>query len=878
MPIDRLIISNLATGYETDRLPFNIANDAFPKLNNAYIWRGRILRKRGTSLLGRLQRTLTSEFLGHTSVSGVFTGNIFNILNILTSSSPSIVELSITITAGFETITEVIPVTGALVGDMAATGTINYSNGALLIIGGDFLVPVSITFSYYPNLPVMGLEDFDIGLVNQPLLLALDTMYSYQFNQGTEQFYDTTFYKTTGLPFTWTGANYQQFYSTNYLGTNTIADTPDKSGCVWVTNGNPGFHFLTIHTLANQSSTTITVTLYSGGVPFTTLVVGDVLWFNEVSGAVATGINGVSGTVSNIAGAAAGTYVVTFPATVTITTWGSTGIAQMMTNFLPNQDGIRWYDGDPNVSSDFGWVNFAPPLNAYDPITNPNPFYLAGADVITPFKGRLLFSNVYLTTSAVSPGIQNYPNRFVYSQDGTPFYSQPLPFPIANESPDTTAWYQNVAAKGGFLTAPVDQEIISVQPSQDVLIFSMEASDLKVIFTFDDSLPFYFQTINTELGNQSTFSAVRLDHAVVKIGDYGLTISDQTRTLRFDERIPDQVFDIAIGNNNSSRVTAIRDYQKEWIYFTYPPADRAQINSFPSRTLLYNYREKNWATFDENFTHYGTFRRTTSRTWANIGSIYPTWSDWNDPWDSGGEEANFPDIVGGNQQGFVMIKGEGTEEEQSQFVSAINVSTNAITSPNHCLLPGDFVIFQGIIGVLDGGLSMNGKVYQINTTGTNTFTIVANLSGFYVGGAVYIRLSQPSILSKQFPIYWAEGKQVRLGLQRYLFDTTPTGQVTVFIYSSQNSSTADNDPAYDSYIPYSNVVLTSVEPSSLYAPTYLSGQQQTWHRMSSSFTGDSIQIGVTLSTAQMMDNDINEQEIALHSIVLDLYKAGTLAI
>ncbi len=872
MPIDRLIISNMATGFETDRLPFNIANDAFPILNNAYIWRGRILRKRGTSLLGRLERMLTAQALGNTSGGGAFSGNIFAILSISTASSPSIVLNSITVTVGADVFTEPTVANGTLTGSAGGSGTINYATGALTLTGAPAATPVTITFSYYPSLPVMGFEDFDIGLVNQQLSLAFDTLFSYQFNQSTERFYDTTFYKVTGTPFKWNGANYQQFYSTNYLGTNTIADTPDRTGCIFVTNGNPGFHFQPIATVTNANPTIITT-----AVPHN-LITGDWVWFNENSSA--DGIANLNGKSFQITKTGANTF--TIPLNSAALAINNTGIFQSLTSsgITGTEDGIRWYDGDPGQAptSTLGWVNFAPPLNAYDPITNPNPFYLVGALTVTPFKGRLIFSGVYLRTSATSPGTQYYPNRIVYSQVGTPFYTQPLPFPIANATPDTTAWYQNVAGKGGFLTAPIDQEIVTVAPVRDVLIYGMESQQLKLIYTFNDSLPFYFQTINSELGSQNTFSAVLLDHAVMSIGDYGLAITDETRTLRVDQKIPDQVFDIAIGNNASSRVTAIRDYQKEWIYFTYPPSQRTAFNTFNSRTLLYNYKEQNWATFDENYTHYGTFRRTTSRTWANIGKIYPTWADWNDPWDFGGDEANFPEIVGGNQEGFVMIKGDGTGEETSQFVSAINISNNQITSPNHCLLPGDFVIFQGIIGVLDAGGSMNGKVYQINTINANVFSITAVLTGAYLGGGIYSRLSQPSILSKQFPIYWNEGKQVRIGLQRYLFDTTPTGQVTVFIYSSQNANTADNDPSTDTYLPYNNIVLTSPEPSSLYSPVYTSGQDQTWHRMSSSFTGDSIQLGVTLSVDQMLDNDINEQDIVLHSIVLDLYRAGTLAI
>jgi len=48
-------IGNVTKGLVNNRTAFNLANDAFPYLYNFYSWRGRIKKKRGTRLLGRLQ-------------------------------------------------------------------------------------------------------------------------------------------------------------------------------------------------------------------------------------------------------------------------------------------------------------------------------------------------------------------------------------------------------------------------------------------------------------------------------------------------------------------------------------------------------------------------------------------------------------------------------------------------------------------------------------------------------------------------------------------------------------------------------------------------------------------------------------------------------
>ncbi len=496
----------------------------------------------------------------------------------------------------------------------------------------------------------------------------------------------------------------------------------------------------------------------------------------------------------------------------------------------------------------------------YDPVTNPNPFYLVGADIITPFKNRLIFSGVYLTNTLIYPTIQYFPNRIVYSQVGTPYYSQPLPFVISTQAPSPQAWFQNQVGRGGFLTAPYDQSIVAVSPNEDVLIYSLETKQLRLVYTFDDTLPFIFQTINSEFGAQNTFSSVILDTGILGMATNGITLTTQNSCQRIDLLILDQIFDVSISNNNSFRVTAIRDYRNEWVYFTYCPGDET-TKAYNSRTLLYNYRDNNWATFDENFTHYGTFRRTTFRTWANIGQIYNTWDEWNDPWNFGADQAFYPFIVGGNQQGFILIKGQGTGEANSQYIS------NIVTG-------------------------LNGNVYKINVIDPNSFAIIPNpilpitpISGSYLGGGTYIRYSRPQMQTKQFPIAWSGGRGCRAGTQRYLLETndfpaTPdisAPQITAQVFSSQNGDTPSNDPQINPYLIFSNIVLTCPEPN-LYGsnPSYAQGQSQTWHRQSNSFNGDTVQFGFTLSDAQMYDININTQEIKLFAIILDLYPGPAL--
>ncbi len=75
-----LKITGNKSGLIQEREEFLLPDDAYPVLQNAYVWREKILRKQGCQLLGRLQRDLTTQDLGTTAADGSFNGNIQSIL------------------------------------------------------------------------------------------------------------------------------------------------------------------------------------------------------------------------------------------------------------------------------------------------------------------------------------------------------------------------------------------------------------------------------------------------------------------------------------------------------------------------------------------------------------------------------------------------------------------------------------------------------------------------------------------------------------------------------------------------------------------------------------------------------------------------------
>jgi len=317
---EKIIVGPVNRGLRNDRTPFIIDNDSFPTLLNAYQWRGRIKRKRGTSLLGRLTRFFDSTNISYNTGTTTITLNGSGAGNLLINASwtlqtnsaivPGSVIINDTTTGNVYTDPAL---DGILVGAPAGSGTINYATGAFVINAGAGNV-VNASFLYYPNLPVMGLEDFTASSTQFPGTIAFDTTYSYNINTAFPySIYDVSFYKnpptgtyvgyvqkTNWTPTTWNGQDYQQFWTVNY------------QGALWTTNGinvpfditNVGMQFKPITNVAIVAAgppALADLTIVAHG-----LVVGDFVFINEVGGI--TGINFQTGYVT----------VVVDPNTVTV--------------------------------------------------------------------------------------------------------------------------------------------------------------------------------------------------------------------------------------------------------------------------------------------------------------------------------------------------------------------------------------------------------------------------------------------------------------------------------------------------------------------------------------------------------------------------------
>lgn len=842
-----LYIRKPETGLVQSRPEFILPDDAYPILENVYVWRERIKRRQGLDLVGRLRRVLTAQSLGNSGASP-WTFTIYSTLVPPITGEPNaqIVPGSVVITiAAGPDIIFTDQGNGTLTSPTGGnSGVINYATGVVTLTHtAGAGVATTINFNYYPGLPVMGLRSRELNSINIEQLVAFDTKYAYIFIGGLWQ----EFIAGT----TWTGTDSDFFWSTNYW----VGDLNLK--IFWVTN------------------------FYKSG------ILGDPIRYT----------NGVQ------------------------------------------------------------WINFSPTINAAGDV-------LAQCLALLPFRGRLVAFN-----TLEGPNLANsvsFPNRIRWAAIGTPFSTASAIVTAVNPN----AWRDDIRGQGGFLDIPTSESIVAVGFVRDNLVIYCERSTWQLRYTGRSIAPFQIEKVNSELGSESTFSAVQFDTSLIGIGDKGIVECDSYKSERIDVKIPDLVFEFKNENEGTKRVHGIRDFQQRLAYWTYVYNPSETPNQkFPNRRLVYNYENDSWAIFTDSLTTLGTFQEAVSRTWLNADS---TWDQANFPWLD--VPAQFPYVVGGNQQGYVLKLSSNlspkTTNDVTLFITNITGNTTTptiITSPNHNLVTGQVVTIHNLLandpfysnlnspktgtitgatqafpceitsanhGLLTGSLvsisgvtgmvELNGLSYTITTTGVNTFTLdgvdSTNFTAYAGAGtwtytnafavvidpsndplnkfqlwkyspstldftipqtdvpATYLGNGQIavrdgfSIVSKKFN-FLEQGQNIQLGYIDVLMDTTKSGAITLNVYLDYNNSSPVNvlpeniNPATSLPDPFFNTTVNTFQEHGI---SSIKNNQ----RVFCSVWGHFITLQWTLSNAQLISIE-QESDVQIDYQILWIRQAGS---
>lgn len=347
------------------------------------------------------------------------------------------------------------------------------------------------------------------------------------------------------------------------------------------------------------------------------------------------------------------------------------------------------------------WRTFAPLIDATDSLQQ--------CKMLMPQKGYLLA--ISTVEGVDSSNYTVYPQRVRWSQFGNPLVD-----PV--DGGDADAWREDIIGRGGHEDVPTGEHIISAAFLKDTLIIYCETSTWRFRFTNNQVQPFVFERVNAEFGSEGKMSSVFFDAGPVTIGNRGITQTDGVNAQRIDLKIPDEVFGFHNENSGPERVYGIRDFDEQVVYWAFPNDD--ENGTYPNRILLYNYRDQNWAILRDSFTALGYWQSFADLTWGEAISL---WGESNFLWNSNKNQALYPKVVGGNQQGFVNILQEVEVGEANLRIESITIADPmVVTSTAHNLSTGDYVRFLNVVAT---GLTteLNNFIFMVERVTADTLRL-----------------------------------------------------------------------------------------------------------------------------------------------------------
>lgn len=520
--------------------------------------------------------------------------------------------------------------------------------------------------------------------------------------------------------------------------------------------------------------------------------------------------------------------------------WGTTWTGALPSDkilFVTNDteaDGIKYWDGTVWTDASFEVES---------------GIFLDTCRMLVVYKNRLVALNT------VENGLR-YDNRARWASYGNPFR--------------VNGWRKDLSGNGSALDAGTEENIISCAFVRDRLIVFFEESTWELAYTGNDAQPFAWQKLNSNLGADSTFSAVPLDRVSLVVGNVGIHACDGRGVERIDDKIPDTIWEAKDDNSGVDRIHGIFDYFAEQVYWTFPNIDTNEYSStFPNRVLVYNFVTKSWAFNDDSLTCFGYyFARSASA--VNWDSTEVTWSNNQVSWDSGFGQSGNQDIIAGNQQGYIVVINpfQTSNAPALQITNLDDTGTTVrVTCYDHNMNVNEFVNLQflnGLTGPFNGAYKIVSIISEDQFDVDASDILAALQAGqTYIGGGVISRLSRIDISTKQYNFYSKEDRNSYVQMINFLVDRTESGEVMVDYMLGSSTQGNVSSAASTGALLGTSVLETSAY--SLYPQEQT--QERLWHPVYTQADGNAVQLRIYLSDEQLADLDIANSWFQLHAMM-----------
>lgn len=346
-----------------------------------------------------------------------------------------------------------------------------------------------------------------------------------------------------------------------------------------------------------------------------------------------------------------------------------------------------------NITNFFNWVNWQP-TSSITTISTSYLWMVNNNDPVTIFDGthlarpilNVLSNNANYIETALD--VKVYNNRLLLLRPDISSEDNP-----ANQDIYYSAQFNpfnfvgDIAGNGGAISAATGDFIKNSRFIRDNLIVSFTNSTWSFQVTGLKDPPFIFRRLNGSKNISCPYAAVTYDDKITNLGNTGFIECDGYNVQRYDANIVDY-YETQISQQYFNQDFALRydNLNQTWMFYPSVGADPAafplvgSIAPGSDQTLVYNFMEKTWATYNNSFpmTCMGLFYVTSGTTWEDLTQ---SWESTDAPWFSYGTQSTAPMLLAGDTSGNVyhmdnpLAVRDGQTAEGGGTSFAVNITT-----------------------------------------------------------------------------------------------------------------------------------------------------------------------------------------------------------
>lgn len=652
------LIASFATGFDRSVQPWLLPVDAQASLLDGFVYRGVWQKRDGYDQFadgGRGGAPFCESRMIHTTTGFATTGAINGSNTVFTASLT--VPMGERIRRGGVTVIGTNPsqsfTDNGVGGFTGATGTINYTTGALSITlpVAPSSGSVTVTYSLHQGLPVMGVMNFTTE-ANLKELIVADTQYVNRYNPATNRLDDIS-------------PGYSLAGNTNSFFSWTDYPAPNSDTRLLFVNNSTG--------IQRYDGTTVS--------PYPVYT--------------ATGPP-VTGASYNTGDGTTGPYpwtspVAVLPSTVTITAGAQVVTDDGFGNLIDSNGGIvgsiDYLTGVSEVTFPLA-VTVADPITiSYTPLTEPIDTCLH----IFQFQDRLVIG--YPTINSKRLG-----KTWLIS--GTGRFGDI--FAIQAVRPDSTEVF---ISGSGRIDISDNSYINSADFNRDDLIFFSEGSTWAMKYTGNDAVPFQLTKLDNSRGTLAPFGTITYLNVTTGESTRGFIACDGYSVDRTDDKIPRFSYDdIDIDHFDlcfAGTVDEDRDH-----YLIYPSTTTDNTPGQSDRILITNYEEFNYSIYRLPLSCMGNFYTTEDITWDDL-SIYSSWEEMAlhySTWDAFAYQGQTPIGIGGGHRGEIVALNVTQSQDYPvsiRGISGTNSLAVTVTTDFQTWKVNDYVYLAGMAGSVE---------------------------------------------------------------------------------------------------------------------------------------------------------------------------------